>query len=148
MNELLSSFTSTSWWLGVVFVGVTINVISAYLKGPIDRLFSSLSIAWQERTEKSRQERESTIAALREDQHLQVIFLARASDSRSTELTFLIFAVFFTLFGLQLTIEPSETLRIFLKATAGFCLIAASSSGLNAYRLRNLVAVANRAGKL
>jgi hypothetical protein len=66
MNEFLNSFTSTSWWLGVVFVGVTINVISAYLKAPVDRLFSSLSIGWQERTEKSRRERESAIAALRQ----------------------------------------------------------------------------------
>jgi hypothetical protein len=97
MNELLNSFASTSWWLGVVFVGVSINVISAYLKAPIDWLFSSLFIGYQKRSEKSRRKRESTIAALRVNQHLQVIFLARASDSRSDGLVFLILAVLFTL---------------------------------------------------
>jgi hypothetical protein len=55
MNEFANNLTSFSWWLGVVVVGLLINLASAYLKSPIDNLGSKFSTSWRNRTVRSRE---------------------------------------------------------------------------------------------
>jgi flagellar biosynthesis protein FlhB len=55
MNEFTNNLTSFSWWLGVVVVGLLINLVSAYLKSPIDNLGSKFSTSWRNRTLRSRE---------------------------------------------------------------------------------------------
>lgn len=43
MNDLLSNFTSLSWWIGVVIVGIVIHLVGSYLKKPVDKLLSRIS---------------------------------------------------------------------------------------------------------
>lgn len=54
MNEVWNSFFSPAWWVSVVIVGLLINLLSAYLKPPIDSLGSRLSSSWKARSERSR----------------------------------------------------------------------------------------------
>ena len=53
MTELLNNLSSVGWWISVVLVGLLINLVSAYIKSPIDKLGSKLSSAWRHRTEQS-----------------------------------------------------------------------------------------------
>lgn len=38
MDELLNNIGSFAWWLSVVGVGILLNLTSAYMKSPLDRL--------------------------------------------------------------------------------------------------------------
>lgn len=71
MEEFLKSLGSINWWLGVVFVGLLLNVLSAYLKSPIDRLLNSASKAWRNRSEASKKRSNAYIEQLRGSQELR-----------------------------------------------------------------------------
>jgi hypothetical protein len=51
MSELLKDLTSFHWWMGVVIVGIVINLASDYLKPRADKLLSSMSTWYGTRTE-------------------------------------------------------------------------------------------------
>ncbi len=53
MTDFHNTLFSAGWWISVVFVGLLINLVSAYIKSPIDKLGSKLSSAWRNRTERS-----------------------------------------------------------------------------------------------
>jgi hypothetical protein len=61
---------------------------------------------------------------------------------------FTVFGLMISIQGLWLTIESTGMLRILLKGVTSFCVVIAFSYSINAYRLRNLVDEANKAGKL
>ena len=48
--KLISDFASPYWWVTVVVVGLLINLVSAYLKNPIDQFFSKSSQWWRKRS--------------------------------------------------------------------------------------------------
>jgi hypothetical protein len=50
MRSLVEQMSSPAWWIGVVLVGIIINLVSAYCKGPIDRILGALSTRWATRT--------------------------------------------------------------------------------------------------
>lgn len=54
MEEFSKVLSSPYWWLSAVVVGILINLVSAYIKGPIDQLLSHISVAWRTRSEKRR----------------------------------------------------------------------------------------------
>jgi hypothetical protein len=82
MRSWWQDLGSIHWWLGVVMVGIVINLVSAYLKGPVDRFLSKGSRSWATRTEKQRQERASRIERLRSSQDEQVRVLVVALHIR------------------------------------------------------------------
>jgi hypothetical protein len=73
MKDFFSSLSSPSWWVGVVIVGILINLISAYLKPRLDRWLSGSSKWWATRTEEQRRSRQARIQKLRESQHEQTM---------------------------------------------------------------------------
>ena len=73
MNEFWRNLESSSWWIGVVVVGILINILAAYLKPWIDSLMSRVSTRWATRNQKLRDERTKRIAFLRHDSNEQVL---------------------------------------------------------------------------
>jgi hypothetical protein len=51
MSQPFKDLTSFHWWMGVVIVGILINLISDYLKPRADKLLSSMSTWYGTRTE-------------------------------------------------------------------------------------------------
>lgn len=72
MHTLLASLASPAWWIGVVIVGVAINLLSAYLKPLFDSSASRMSTYWATRTKGRREARERRIAKLRDDPQGQI----------------------------------------------------------------------------
>lgn len=54
MDKLLENFTSFEWWLGVVLVGLLINLFSAYLKPVIDKFFAGFITKRREALDKKK----------------------------------------------------------------------------------------------
>jgi hypothetical protein len=82
--------TSWTWWTSVVGVGIALNLISAYLKSPIDHLLSRTSTRWSTRTAAKRQAGEQRIALLASDRDRRVDARLHCPALRSEALMFLI----------------------------------------------------------
>ena len=54
MDELLRAMQTWTWWVGVVVIGLLINLVSAYLKYPLDALLSKSLIGWAKKSERNR----------------------------------------------------------------------------------------------
>src|SRR5712692_2460018 len=93
MEELARNLGSPSWWVGVVVVGILLNVISAYLKPPIDKALSTVSRSWRIRSVALRARRAKLIEELRANRHLQLLFLAAEARHRSRGVVFLLLSL-------------------------------------------------------
>jgi hypothetical protein len=52
---MFSNFTSSTWWISVVVVGIVLNVISFYLLRQLDTYLSRASTQWKRHSERRRQ---------------------------------------------------------------------------------------------
>jgi hypothetical protein len=81
MEEAYKAITSPAWWVGVVIVGLIINLAAAYLKPRLDQAASSVSLRWATRTEEQRRQRLERIEGLRGNIHEQLFaFFSALSD--------------------------------------------------------------------
>lgn len=83
MDELLNNLTSTYWWLSVVVVGLIINLVSSYLKPPLDAIGSKTFHAWKARSERANKMYVKKVDALAAAPHTQVLFMLRAQSLRA-----------------------------------------------------------------
>jgi hypothetical protein len=72
MDKFLADASTAYWWITAVLVGLVINLASAYIKNPIDRVAASLSGRWRARTE-----------GLRKARSLHVEYLKAHPESRA-----------------------------------------------------------------
>ena len=112
MKELLADSTSPVFWVGVVIVGIVINILSAYLKPAIDKVFGGVSDRWAKRSEKLRQERTLRVERLAKDRFSQVLQMNLISQHSHTHTARLIQTV-----GLFLVIMAVCGLMMYGKAT-------------------------------
>ena len=73
MTSLLDSVTSLSWWIGVVLVGLAINIAAAYLKPRLDGVMGSVSTRWAKANSKRQLERNERLNLLASSEHEQVL---------------------------------------------------------------------------
>ena len=99
MDELWRNVGSLSWWVGVVVVGLLVNVIAAYLKPTLDFILSRVSTRWALRSEKLTAERAARIALIRVNNTEKVLSALR--EIRHSILALIIFGqgLFFVLMG-------------------------------------------------
>ena len=76
MDAISKNLVSIEWWLGVVAVGILLNLVSAYLKPWLDRTLSAFSTRWDERTSRRREERTKLVQYLRDHPDEQLHMLA------------------------------------------------------------------------
>jgi hypothetical protein len=90
MDEFFRSLASPAWWLSVVIVGLLVNLLSAYLKAPLDRVWALIFVAWRERNARARSAYRSRIENLSRDENGQFHLLLEALRLRSTANSWLI----------------------------------------------------------
>ena len=64
MEEFLKAISTPYWWISVAAVGIVINLVSAYLKPPLDKLLSGTVGYWKERTAKEKAEFHAEVGRL------------------------------------------------------------------------------------
>lgn len=65
MKQIIELLSSPVWWVSVVIVGICINLVSAYLKRPLDSFLSWASSWWRTRNTAQIESRAKLIARLR-----------------------------------------------------------------------------------
>jgi hypothetical protein len=74
MNEFLSNLSSLSWWLGVVVVGIGINILSPYLNKGLEKILIRTSTNFRNKAMERSEKRKSRIDELKANQHKQIMF--------------------------------------------------------------------------
>jgi hypothetical protein len=93
----MRNLVSLEWWLGVVLVGLVLNIVSAYLKPIVDRALSKISRSWRDRSVAQRGKRAKVIAQLRANPHLQLLMLSAELRHRFRGVVYLLLAAIFFL---------------------------------------------------
>lgn len=64
MDEFIRNLSSPAWWVGVVIVGVFINLVSAYAKPVLDRITSHFGDKWKKRSSERQKAYDEEISKL------------------------------------------------------------------------------------
>lgn len=109
MEEFTKNLSSISWWFGVVAVGLVVNVASAYLKAPLDKILSTISDSWNSRSQRAREARAERVRQVREsDRQLQLLIAEELRD-RLRAVNHMLLAVFILLTYVMARVRlPSE----------------------------------------
>ena len=123
MTDFLSSLSSPSWWLGVVIVGLLINLIAAYLKPRLDRWLGGSSRWWETRTEKRRRARQARIRKLRESQHEQTMAALEALRSALLGVVLLMMAAILAVCLVELSKHWKSSFDVMVVRIGAFCCL-------------------------
>lgn len=93
MSDFWSQIKSPSWWLGVVIVGLLINLISAYVKPPLDKGLGFLFNWWSTRNKSLRDNQTALVERIKTDSQEQNIFIAHEIRYRLKSTDSLLLAV-------------------------------------------------------
>ncbi|MCJ7635824.1 hypothetical protein MUP77_25965 [Candidatus Bathyarchaeota archaeon] len=122
MKEFVESLSSPAWWIGVVVVGILINIASAYLKPRIDTTLAGISVWSSQRTQKRKEHREKLIELLAKNPQKQLIFAHRAmrhlERSNGFMLQSIILVVLGSLFRFVVSVAPLAYALWFIAAVA------------------------------
>jgi len=64
MERILDDIKQPSWWFTVVIIGLGINILAAYLKPAIDKIFGKISARRRGKNLESREKKEDLISLL------------------------------------------------------------------------------------
>ena len=136
LEKFAIDLSSPYWWASVVVVGLVVNIVSAYLKSPLDRIFGSVSHRWKAKTERQKEELESDATLLANNLPLLDIEIGLQTRDLVLSLVFFVLSV-----GLGFFVfitgphSVSRSLPLFLMS------IAAGLCSLLSYILSNALAL-------
>lgn len=133
MSELIQNFTNPAWLFSVFVVGIVVNLISSYLKAPLDRLWAFLSETRAAQNAQAEAKRAARIAKLRASD--RAIFLEVRKELGSYLWTGMLYATA----ALLLVVGNADyaifaTASIILKFFANVLGIAVMFFGMHALR--------------
>ena len=67
MSNFLENLKDPSWWLGVVLIGIIINLFSSWLKPKFDSYISNISNSYKKRITQQKEKTEQKIQSLIDD---------------------------------------------------------------------------------
>lgn len=83
MDKLLQDMSSIYWWISVVIVGLVINLVSSYLKPPLDALGGKTFHAWKAKSDRAKRLHDHNVSLLSSNPHAQVIAMLRTQSLRA-----------------------------------------------------------------
>ncbi len=102
MEEFYKSISTPSWWIGVVVVGIVVNIVSVYVKSLVERVSLKIGGAWSRAATEAANQRAQWVQLLRSDQHAQLIMHAREQRLRTQAVHMLLHSVVFVVLGFLL----------------------------------------------
>jgi len=151
MNELIQTLSSPVWWFSVVIVGILINLVSAYLKSPIDSRLSKISTWWRQRTEQQKAEQEALMNRLANSEHEQVMASFADLRDRLRSQYYLLMGVFIILIinGVDSLFPQSNSIfKIVAMAFSAVCFLLSYQSFISAALLNGKVHRARKTEEL
>ncbi|MGC1377284.1 MAG: hypothetical protein WA821_13725 [Anaerolineales bacterium] len=142
MSEFLSNLSSVSWWLGVVVVGIGINIISPYFKIGLEKILIKTSNNFRNKALERSEKRKRRIDELKANQHKQIMFGFKEQRLRIRALYEFLCGLLFSILGFFLLILAT----IFIKSNFGI-LVDLFAGLIILYSLSQLLVGINDTGK-
>lgn len=158
MDELAHNLASPTWWVGVVIVGLLINLASAYLKPGLDYLMSSVRMHRRTKAQERYAAYEIEVSELSRDVELQRQYEHHHISTMLNSLVFLAFAALFVVVKViaiifpelsiarDLGVPPAQSAAVFY-AVLSLIFVAAFRSLLLATAVEDKLFVARRRAK-
>lgn len=109
MSEFIQTASSVNWWLSVVVVGLPLNLVSSYLKAPLDAMGDRLSSAWKRRSDAAREKLRVAAERLLADPEAMAAARYDALRLRAKSTWWLVFlGIATTLYGSDLYLRAIE----------------------------------------
>ncbi|MFM5708873.1 MAG: hypothetical protein ACRCYG_18835 [Aeromonas veronii] len=108
MEDTYKFLSSTEWWVSVVIAGITINVISAYMKTSLDGCLSKLSSWWRFRSEKNHNKELLYLEMLKHDEGFFELHKLKIINSIRWSVLWLLLGMMGFLLGSQFSLSILE----------------------------------------
>ena len=141
MDEIVNNLSSPAWWIGVVFVGIFISLLAAYLKPFVDGTLAKLSTHWKKRIEKHETKRKEKIKLLQDnsEQRIAAHFQEMRFRIRATQyLIFSVMVLFFSFTAFDVTEGPSF-FRIAVNVFFFIIMLAGMLEHYQAMKLKSII---------
>jgi hypothetical protein len=73
LEEIINTVSEPVWWFSVVVMGIVINLSSAYIKEPFDRVMSNVSSWWKSKSDKAALKKEEYRTRLASDKEFMLL---------------------------------------------------------------------------
>lgn len=93
MEEITKAITSPSWWILAVLFGIIINLVSAYIKDPLDRAMVAIGVHQRFRTKARMEAHTALLKLLSESEEARQYYLLVALKLRARSNGWLLVAV-------------------------------------------------------
>ncbi len=100
MESFLKDLTTPNWWMGVVVVGILINLVSPLIGTMLGRSSSRLLSYWRVRSEKQRTSDQRLVERLRSSEYERVMAATQEVSQLLRATLLFVAAVFLCLIGL------------------------------------------------
>ena len=97
MNDILTELSKPVWWVSVVVAGIAINLLSAYLKGSVDKALTGTSSWWRRRSSARQLAWQARIDLLRSNEQARHAVAASEVRLRLQSIHMLLLAIFIVL---------------------------------------------------
>lgn len=154
LNEVLIELSKPIWWISVVVAGIVINLLSAYIKVPLDKAFVSTSSWRRSRSEKRMREWEVRVNSLRVNAEAREAEEFTEIRQKLESIHLLLLSIFMMLLRLFITIAKGTFLDLPEGLLLGFSALVLAMSAATFFgsflafktslQTRDAIAVARR----
>lgn len=99
MEDLLKEVSTLRFWVAVVFAGMVINLVAAYMKPTLDKLISKISAGYRSRITRASEAENKLVASLVNCSELRDIHRGEAIFERIRSVWFVSFGIGFFILG-------------------------------------------------
>lgn len=136
MDKFIEEISSVYWWIGVVFVGIVINIASSYIKRGMESNLAAVSEFWKRKKKKRAELKAKKLEILKNNPDLRLIYALTESRYRIRSIGYIIFAITFMGFSY---IFDSSTAVIILNLFGAISMLIGLDDHRDAIAVKNLV---------
>ena len=138
MNKLINDISSAYWWVGVVVVGILINIASSYIRKIMESKLSIISVYWRGKQNEKAEKIAQQIEILRSNNELKIIYALRESRYRIRSVSYLVFAAQFFVAAIWLS-NHFNIVSIICMTFAGVSVLLGLEDHRAAMKVKHLV---------
>jgi hypothetical protein len=126
MDEFIKSLSSPAWWIGVVAVGVILNVVSTYLKSGIEGVANMLIHRWRVLSDKNEAAKIVILTRIRQNAKFRRFMHETETRKRLSAIHYSLYALCIFALGVMLATSPDlAEFKTWAKAVYLFAAIVA-----------------------
>ncbi len=130
LDAIVKELSKPIWWISVVFAGIVINLLSAYIKSQIDKTFIGTLSWWREKSTERQKQWVLRIDAIISNKEIQADEMHREIVQRLQSITLMLIAIILLIFSLNISDKDTQLLPFASLILLGISALAFFESAL------------------